>query len=43
VTGSAPTSRFSRVPTHWPWQTGWKTLWDNVTGYYYPTAQPRAA
>src|SRR6478752_4957483 len=29
------------LPAHWPWQTGWKTLWDNVIGY--PTAQPRAA
>jgi hypothetical protein len=31
------------LPAHWPWQYGWKTLWDNVIGYYYPTAQPRAA
>ena len=31
------------LPAHWPWQTGWKTLWDNVIGSYYPTAQPRAA
>jgi len=29
------------LPTHWPRQTQWKTLWDNVIGY--PTAQPRAA
>ena len=29
------------LPAHWPWQTGWKNLWDNVIGY--PTAQPRAA
>ena len=29
------------LPAHWPWQTGWKTLWHNVIGY--PTAQPRAA
>ena len=29
------------LPAHWPWQIGWKTLWDNVIGY--PTAQPRAA
>ena len=29
------------LPAHWPWQTGWTTLWDNVIGY--PTAQPRAA
>lgn len=29
------------LPAHWPWQTGWKTLWNNVIGY--PTAQPRAA
>ena len=29
------------LPAHWPWQYGWKTLWDNVIGY--PTAQPRAA
>ena len=20
------------LPAHWPWQTGWKTLWDNVIG-----------
>ncbi len=31
------------LPAHWPWQTGWKTLWDNVIGSYYPTAQARAA
>jgi Transposase DDE domain group 1 len=31
------------LPAHWPWQTGWKTLWDNVIGYHYPSAQPRAA
>ena len=31
------------LPAHWPWQNGWKTLWDNVIGPYYPTAQPRAA
>src|SRR6201993_4687687 len=29
------------LPAHWPWQIGWKTLWDNTIGY--PTAQPRAA
>jgi Transposase DDE domain group 1 len=29
------------LPAHWPWQTGWKTLWHSVIGY--PTAQPRAA
>lgn len=29
------------LPAHWPWQTGWKALWNNVIGY--PTAQPRAA
>jgi hypothetical protein len=29
------------LPTHWPRQTQWKTLWNNVIGY--PTAQPRAA
>ena len=29
------------LPTHWPRQTQWKTLWDTVIGY--PTAQPRAA
>jgi hypothetical protein len=28
------------LPAHWPRQTQWKTLWDNVIGY--PTAQPRA-
>ena len=21
------------LPAHWPWQTGWKTLWDNIIGY----------
>jgi hypothetical protein len=31
------------LPAHWPWQTGWKALWDNVIAYHYPTAQPRAA
>ncbi len=31
------------LPAHWPWQTGWKTLWDNVISYHYPTAQARAA
>ena len=31
------------LPAHWPWQTGWKALWDSVIGSYYPTAQPRAA
>jgi hypothetical protein len=31
------------LPTHWPWQNHWKTLWDNVIGYHYPTEQPRAA
>ena len=20
------------LPAHWPWQIGWKTLWDNITG-----------
>lgn len=29
------------LPTHWPRQHQWKTLWNNVIGY--PTAQPRAA
>ena len=29
------------LPTHWPRQTQWKTLWDNTIGY--STAQPRAA
>jgi Transposase DDE domain group 1 len=29
------------LPAHWPWQTGWKALWDNIISY--PTAQPRAA
>ena len=39
---AAPARRADAAPTaHWPWQTGWKTLWDNVIGY--PTAQPRAA
>ena len=31
------------LPAHWPWKTGWKTLWDNIIGYHYPSAQPRAA
>jgi hypothetical protein len=31
------------LPAHWPWQTRWKSLWDNVIGSSYPTAQPRAA
>jgi Transposase DDE domain group 1 len=31
------------LPAHWPWQAGWKTLWHNVIGHHYPTAQPRAA
>ena len=31
------------LPAHWPWQAGWKALWDNVIGTPYPTAQPRAA
>ena len=21
------------LPAHWPWQIGWKTLWDNIIGY----------
>jgi len=29
------------LPTHWPQQTQWKTLWNTTIGY--PTAQPRAA
>ena len=29
------------LPTHWPRQDQWKTLWDNIISY--PTAQPRAA
>jgi Transposase DDE domain group 1 len=28
------------LPAHWPWQIGWKTLWNNVIGY--STMQPRA-
>lgn len=28
------------LPAHWPWQIGWKTLWDNIIGYS-PTI-PRA-
>jgi len=31
------------LPAHWPWQAGWKALWDNVIGHRYPSAQPRAA
>jgi Transposase DDE domain group 1 len=39
---AAPARRpMLHMPTHWPRQTQWKTLWDNVIGY--PTAQPRAA
>ena len=28
------------LPAHWPWQIGWKTLWNNTTGY--SPAIPRA-
>ena len=28
------------LPAHWPWQIGWKTLWDNIIGY--GPAIPRA-
>ena len=28
------------LPAHWPWQIGWKTLWDNIIGY--SLAIPRA-
>ena len=28
------------LPAHWPWQIGWKTLWDNIIGY--SPANPRA-
>jgi Transposase DDE domain group 1 len=28
------------LPAHWPWQIGWKTLWDNIIGY--SPAIPRA-
>ena len=28
------------LPAHWPWQIGWKTLWDNITGH--SPAIPRA-
>ena len=39
---AAPARRpMLHLPAHWPWQTQWKALWDNVIGY--PTAQPRAA
>jgi hypothetical protein len=27
------------LPAHWPWQAGWKTLWDTVIGHCYATAQ----
>lgn len=30
------------LPARWPRQTECKTLWNNVIGYCYPTAQPRA-
>jgi hypothetical protein len=30
------------LPAHWPRQTEWKALWNNVIDYF-PTAQPRAA
>ena len=29
------------LPAHWPWQTGWKTLWDNVIGYTHHPATSR--
>ena len=35
--------RLLHLPAHWPWRTGWEALWNNVIGYCYPTAQPRAA
>src|SRR5262245_5514969 len=28
------------LPTHWPWQNRWKTLWDNIIGY--SPVNPRA-
>jgi hypothetical protein len=28
------------LPAHWPWQIGWKTLWNNIIGY--SPAIPRA-
>jgi hypothetical protein len=28
------------LPAHWPWQIGWKTLWDNIISY--SPAIPRA-
>ena len=28
------------LPAHWPWQIGWKTLWDNVIGYHYRPPNP---
>ena len=28
------------LPAHWPWQIGWKTLWDNIIGH--SPAIPRA-
>src|ERR1700757_681201 len=28
------------LPAHWPWQIGWKTLWDNIVGH--SPAIPRA-
>ncbi len=27
------------LPAHWPWQSGWKTLWNNI--FSYPPAIPR--
>ena len=28
------------LPAHWPWQTGWKTLWDNIIGYIRQSHEP---
>ena len=28
------------LPAHWPWQTGWKTLWDNVIGFPPSSHEP---
>ena len=29
------------LPAHWPWQAGWKTLWNNTIGYSPAIPRPR--